>query len=120
MKSQIKNESQSSAAQNGMTRSEAFLPLVRLALLIVPEVMVFTLLSRSPVVSWFAAVVVLGAWLTVDVWPFRVEAPKMARACAARPAGSVAPRKRSHAEWANYLFCRLIVFALMFHSKLTI
>jgi hypothetical protein len=120
MKSRINNESQNAAGQNGTAGSGSFLPLLRLALLVVPEVTVFTLLSRSPVISWFAAVVVLGVWLTVDVWPFRVEAPEPARARAARQVDPVARRKRSTAEWLNYLFCRVLVFALMFHSKLTI
>jgi len=120
MKSQTNNESQKCAAQNGQTGSVAFLPLFRLALLVVPEMVVFKTLSRSPVICWVAAVAVLAVWLTVDVWPFRVETPVPARARVAQQARPVARRKRNKAEWMNQMFCRLIIFALMFHSKLTI
>jgi hypothetical protein len=56
----------------------------------------------------------------VDIWPFRA-----ARAPVAAPA----PQKRAEpafsqnltkAQWWSYLFCRVIVFAALLHSKLSI
>ena len=116
----MKNESQNPAAQAGNTGSVAFLALFRLALLVGPETVVVKALSHSPVVCVLAAVVVLGVWLSVDVWPFRAETPVLAMAPVAPKVARAYPRNMTKAQWLNCILCQAFVYVALLHAKLTI
>jgi hypothetical protein len=118
MESQLKTPDQNAAASN-----KGFVMLValfRLALLLGPEALAIKFLGHSPIICIAACLVVLAVWLTVDVWPFRAA---MAAVPAPTPMKRPEPRfsqNLSKAQWWSYLFCRIIVFFALFHSKLSI
>jgi hypothetical protein len=118
MESQLKTQNQKSAAGN-----KGFVVLIaffRLTLLIGPEALAVKFLGHSPVVCTLSCLALLFVWFSVDVWPFR---PANAAAPAPAQVKRAEPRfaqNLTKAQWWSYLFCRIIVFFALFHSKLSI
>ncbi len=94
-----------------------FVALFRLALLVGPEALIMKTLAHSPVLCVLAGLVVLGLWLTVDVWPFR---PATAARPATRQTAATYAQNLTKAQWWSYLFCRMVIIVAIFHSKLTV
>jgi hypothetical protein len=118
MESQMKNQNGSSKGYVAMTA------LYRLVLLVGPEVATIKLLGYAPFVCFFACVIILGLWLSVDIGPFRAVSTvsaKTSRPLVKQPvAVSNFPQNLGKAQWWSYLFCKVLVFGMLFHSKLMI
>jgi hypothetical protein len=117
MESQMKNQNGSSKVYVAMTA------LYRLALLVGPEVATIKLLGYAPFVCFFACVLILGFWLSVDIGPFRAASAvaNTSRAVVKQPMAVTSyAQNLGKAQWWSYLFCRIVVFVMLFHSKLMI
>ncbi len=100
--------------------SVAFIALFRLALLVGPETLLVKTLGHSPLVCVVACVAVLSLWLSVDIWPFRPAAAANASRQSAQPTTAMYVRNLTKAQWWTHLFCRVVIFIALFHSKLTV
>jgi hypothetical protein len=116
MESHLKTQNQKPPA--GKKGFVVLIAFFRLGLLLGPEALAVKFLGHSPIICAFACLFVLALWFSVDVWPFRPAA-----APAPAPVKRVeAPfvRNFTKAQWWSYLFCRIVVFFALFHSKLSI
>lgn len=116
MESQLKTQNQNP----GNKGSVAFIALFRLALLLGPETLVVKTMGHSPLVCLVACVAVLSFWLSVDIWPFRPASVASVSRPAAKPVTATYAQNLTKAQWWSYLFCRVIIFFALFHSKLTV
>ena len=91
--------------------------LFRLALLVGPMAILVIVLWHNPFICALLCLAVLFIWLSVDVGPFR--ANRSAKAVE-RETPRPAHRNITKLQWWSCLFCRIVVFFALFHSKLTI
>jgi hypothetical protein len=105
--------------------SVALIAMFRLALLVGPEILLVKSLAHNPLICVLAAIAYLSLWLSVDVWPFRVAPAVPAAKVAGQPETAKAVRpvyaqNLTKAQWLSHLFCRVIIFFALFHSKLPV
>ena len=116
MESQMKTQNQNP----GNKGSIAFIALFRLALLVGPEALLVKTLAHSPLICVVACVAMLSLWLSVDIWPFRPASVANASRPVSQPKTTVYAQNMTKAQWWSYLFCRVVIFCALFHSKLTV
>lgn len=103
------------ASAPASSSSVLFPALLRLALLVGPLTLAIVELAHKPFICVLACVAVVATWLSVDVGPFRAEAAKAPETNAA-PLPSF--RNIIRPEFWNGLFGRLLILAVLLHSKL--
>jgi hypothetical protein len=106
MESQLKTQKQSLVVLTA---------LLRLALLVGPEALMVKLLGNNLLICSVACLIVLGLWLSVDVWPFR---PATVARAAAKPEAVSYAANFTKMPWWNSLFLRLVLFVAIIHSKM--